>query len=107
VLQAKDGLRDDLVTGVQPCALPISVPVLALRRPGHRVLPRAPFDEGPELEQLERPRARRPAGGGAADARPEEAQGDLRPRPDPEIGRASCRERVSRWLGDEGGASSV
>src|SRR5205814_7716144 len=55
-----------------------------LRRTGHRVLPRAPYDEGPELEQLERARARRPARGGAADARPEKAQGDLRPRPDPD-----------------------
>src|SRR5204862_648436 len=56
-----------------------------LRRPRHRVLPRAPFDEGPELEQLERTRAGPAARGGAADARAEEAQGDLRPRagPDP------------------------
>src|SRR5260363_7752 len=26
--QAEDGIRDDLVTGVQTCALPISLPVL-------------------------------------------------------------------------------
>src|SRR5207244_6558799 len=34
--QAEDGIRDDLVTGVQTCALPISVPVILVpARPGH------------------------------------------------------------------------
>src|SRR5258708_10397540 len=37
--QAEDGIRDDLVTGVQTCALPICLPVLAPRaqvnRPFH------------------------------------------------------------------------
>src|SRR5262249_4748643 len=42
----------------------------------------APFDEGPELEQLERAGARRPARGGPAHDGPEEAQGDLRQGPD-------------------------
>ena len=27
--QAEDGIRDDLVTGVQTCALPISLPIIA------------------------------------------------------------------------------
>src|SRR5947208_11305423 len=31
--QAEDGIRDDLVTGVQTCALPISIPFFATYRP--------------------------------------------------------------------------
>ena len=53
-----------------------------LRRPRHRVLPRAALHQGPELELVERARARRPAGGGPAHDGPQEAQGDLRPGAD-------------------------
>src|SRR5947208_9294322 len=33
--QAEDGIRDDLVTGVQTCALPISSPQLCRQSPDH------------------------------------------------------------------------
>src|SRR5258708_39412203 len=39
--QAEDGIRDDLVTGVQTCALPISVPSAPRCHDGGR---RAPWD---------------------------------------------------------------
>ncbi len=51
-----------------------------LRRPRHRVLPRAALHQGPELELVERAGPRRHAGGGPAHAGSQEAQGDLRPR---------------------------
>jgi len=57
-----------------------------LRRPGHRVLPRACTPQGPELEQLERAGPGRSARGGPAHDGPEEAQGDLRPGADPNSG---------------------
>ena len=53
-----------------------------LRRSRHRLLPRASFHQGPELEQLERARAGRPPRGRPPHDGPEEAQGDLRPRAD-------------------------
>src|SRR5690606_40670624 len=65
--QAEDGIRDFHVTGVQTCALPISArPALARRRPRSVPLPRSAHR-----------RRRRTRLGGA-----------------PQIGRASCRERV-------------
>src|SRR5258708_38758204 len=33
--QAEDGIRDDLVTGVQTCALPITEPWIPIRLPSH------------------------------------------------------------------------
>src|SRR5207247_5608306 len=73
--QAEDGIRDPLVTGVQTCALPISVPA-SVRRPSFR----RRLDVGP-LARV--PRTRR----GRGDlAREGHGRG-------PEIGRASCRER--------------
>ena len=39
--QAEDGIRDDLVTGVQTCALPISPKLLALPAGEHRLERRA------------------------------------------------------------------
>src|SRR5258708_27600671 len=53
--QAEDGIRDDLVTGVQTCALPISFALLADRqavRKGIVFAERRP----PRLGQLQRPR---------------------------------------------------
>src|SRR2546426_12731717 len=66
--QAEDGIRDYKVTGVQTCALPISGSRSCFR-------PRAPWSRRARIH-----RARRlPATN----------------RGTPEIGRASCRERVS------------
>src|SRR5207253_6936155 len=96
--QAEDGIRDGHVTGVQTCALPISrstafAPRPAtnpIRRPGYRQERRptpvcAPF---PEIA----PRT----------AAPSTRLGTI-PRDRPfrqEIGRASCRERVSTSVVD-------
>src|SRR5438552_9887181 len=50
--QAEDGIRDDLVTGVQTCALPISRPLVprqarvAERRPRARILEQARIGAG-------------------------------------------------------------
>ena len=66
--QAEDGIRDDLVTGVQTCALPIS------RREG---------------DVCGRANVTFPPGSCGGDARVVLGLGALR-----EIGRASCRERV-------------
>src|SRR5437763_15311947 len=64
--QAEDGIRDTSVTGVQTCALPISA---KRRRPSS--IERTPDDGAWPL-----------------------APGRRRERRGPEIGRASCRERV-------------
>src|SRR5438105_9295413 len=73
--QAEDGIRDPLVTGVQTCALPISRPP-----PGRPVRPRTTD------------RRRRHGDGVAGQGR---GAGEAGGR---EIGRASCRERVERWV---------
>src|SRR5258708_30141991 len=84
--QAEDGIRDDLVTGVQTCALPIS-----LRREQDGQLP-ARTVYGITAEGHRELRVLRA-----------EALQEVRLQPDPvdlalamsrEIGRASCRERV-------------
>src|SRR5207244_9586847 len=89
--QAEDGIRDDLVTGVQTCALPISPPWPSNGRArGRPVLRR----EGLHLRDLRRDAtglgrdasSLRPAGGSRLDALPHA-------EPAPQIGRASCRER--------------
>src|SRR5258708_38763433 len=72
--QAEDGIRDDLVTGVQTCALPISrryAPRAAHRLSGYR------------------------SGGDCGRRRGHHDAADSRCPPERmEIGRASCRERV-------------
>src|SRR5207244_7735621 len=88
--QAEDGIRDDLVTGVQTCALPISLTVETIARGIERWTPaRAPD----ELVI---------SGGGARNPRLVELlAARVAPRPVvpfdrlffDEIGRASCRER--------------
>src|SRR5207244_4590885 len=71
-VQAQGGIRDDLVTGVQTCALPISVPAArSSSRPDPRV---------------SRPIRTAPPPCQSVTARPK-------------IGRASCRERVWPWVG--------
>src|SRR5258708_33416188 len=84
--QAEDGIRDDLVTGVQTCALPIS----CRRRLRHsrRALSRGRLDlrggaAARTAGQVDRGPLRAPGGG----------------EPVAKIGRASCRERVEISVG--------
>src|SRR3989449_8165672 len=83
--QAEDGIRDVAVTGVQTCALPISVPA------GRR-LRRAARDRVPVGGR----RAGRLAGAAARRRLPAGARrvAGAREPAGAEIGRASCRERV-------------
>src|SRR5207244_6913802 len=92
--QAEDGIRYDLVTGVQTCALPISGRV-ALPLPVDRgVDPALRTDrvralDGHDGEQVDgEPRLGDPDGG--HQARQPAADDD---EAGPQIGRASCRER--------------
>src|SRR5437867_10373548 len=78
--QAEDGIRDRTVTGVQTCALPISV-----RAPPHPVQRVLLQRKSSRLRVLRAGPRIRPCGD----------------RSD-EIGRASCRERVERWVGGVG-----
>src|SRR5687767_15263934 len=85
--QAEDGIRDKLVTGVQTCALPISL--TAPTGPAYAgQLDRSLRDCGqPELaDAVVRPIAARTASEELRWLRGEAGRG--------EIGRASCRERV-------------
>src|SRR5258708_29672474 len=86
--QAEDGIRDDLVTGVQTCALPISTD--AHRRAAVRAEGSA---RGSHQLNAERLRA------GERIFGEQDLEGlvraiAVRPRERAEIGRASCRERV-------------
>src|SRR5205823_9096715 len=94
--QAEDGIRDKLVTGVQTCALPIYGPPHARRargRAGAVGRRRGPPDVCPGGRR--RLELRAPGAG----AQPPRGPPPLCPRcpPGPEIGRASCRERVYCW----------
>src|SRR5207244_6115688 len=87
IFQAEDGIRDDLVTGVQTCALPISkTPAKRCNAP---VTPRG--ERGISL-------ALRASSGTCFGNSPKSSPGvpSHSPRFDlsSEIGRASCRERV-------------
>src|SRR5205823_7809407 len=88
--QAEDGIRDKLVTGVQTCALPISIPLDGRPRQGDRLDPDLGAALLLDLEER--------TGLGVLPR-----QAGLLQRVGPEIGRASCRERV--WFG--GGAGSL
>src|SRR5207244_7078707 len=72
--EAEDGIRDDLVTGVQTCALPISLTSHRTGTPGDGKSRRTRSPRPRRTSWLTSPPTRR--------AR--------------EIGRASCRERVER-----------
>src|SRR5207244_9715130 len=98
---AEDGIRDDLVTGVQTCALPICSRTLEYLS---KILPRLPQGVNTELG----PDA---TGVGwvfqyaVVDPSGRHNLADLRSVEDwylryhlQEIGRASCRERVSSWV---------
>src|SRR5205085_9240944 len=94
---AEDGIRYLTVTGVQTCALPISLPP-PQPPSGPPAGPGARRPGGPRRSRAPRrvaPRPRTPGGVGPAlrvrrGGRPHV---DVRSGP-PEIGRASCRERV-------------
>src|SRR5439155_11455643 len=91
--QAEDGIRDGHVTGVQTCALPIS-------GLGARIVPTAPFALAlPDLRIV----VHRAVDGAPPPeaARAAERAGELlrRLHAAPEIGRASCRERVEISVG--------
>src|SRR5207244_9279276 len=101
-LQAEDGIRDDLVTGVQTCALPIwealAIPLDgnadAAERDG---ISQTPGPEGraarANIRQLLKDQIA---------ALPDYYQAVFRLRAvDEQIGRASCRERESRAEGAE------
>src|SRR5690606_39444538 len=104
--QAEDGIRDFHVTGVQTCALPISkykleyiwldgcTPAAGLR--GKTQIKE--FDAFPTLEQL-------PLWGfdGSSTMQAEGGSSDCVLKP--EIGRASCRERVESAVGGGGSQS--
>ena len=94
--QAEDGIRDTSVTGVQTCALPI-LQVLRRWPPGAPACPRTrcrtgvvgpcPAPPFPTRRRLGHTRV-------AARNRPSIAARHPPARRPPEIGRASCRERV-------------
>src|SRR5690606_40984146 len=88
--QAEDGIRDFHVTGVQTCALPIS--------PASPAAPPAPARG--RASPAAAARRRRPTAAAAPPAPRPATRESIRPdmpRPVPEIGRASCRERVQVW----------
>src|SRR5207302_3364464 len=103
--QAEDGIRDFHVTGVQTCALPICLPyahVFAAASISHG----NGWTKGTDaisvtasheaLEMLGDPRANEFCFDGDRRLWAREVC-------DPEIGRASCRERVEIWVGGVGG----
>src|SRR5207244_10073279 len=99
--QAEDGIRDDLVTGVQTCALPI----FGLRSAG-RVGPRSRRSSARRaLEERARTRSARRTGGRSPERLGPARRGPLRRcgTPGRQIGRASCRGGVS----GAGGGGSV
>src|SRR5207244_6602067 len=83
--QAEDGIRDDLVTGVQTCALPIS-----MRDRGGLACACAREDRHGTADGLGRSLLRIVQGG-----KDVHRAAHLR---HPKIGRASCRERGWMWV---------
>src|SRR5207244_8354754 len=94
--QAEDGIRDDLVTGVQTCALPISV-ISGLQS----VPPVTAAVGGIEASQLSEALlwARTSAMAAALSAWQAASAAQSTVRVGAEIGRASCRERGERVAG--------
>src|SRR5207245_6414018 len=103
LFQAEDGIRDATVTGVQTCTLPIFYPLrnsttsAATKTVRASLLPQR-FRAGPPPVLLRR---RSPASPSQFGLRPLEAAGRLGAFS--KIGRASCRERRSMRVGEDGG----
>src|SRR5207245_4419934 len=99
-VQAEDGIRDATVTGVQTCALPISlsfpcraryiVPLQGKERAG---LPGKSERDAPQSH----PRCGKRTNCAKRQTRPDSPT-DVRTTK--QIGRASCRERVESWEGE-------
>src|SRR5207244_5404767 len=91
-VQAEDGIRADLVTGVQTCALPICSSSKFVRFPPASM--RNPYNDG--VIALWRGRGRE-----VRVNPPWKNRVDLNIvlGPEDQIGRASCRERVGRSVG--------
>src|SRR5207244_8352178 len=94
--QAEDGIRDDLVTGVQTCALPIC----GNHEDGHPIqiewLAKCGFDLFRQGSALDRKRV---ALQQERKAMISAAHRFRRETPGEQIGRASCRERAESWAG--------
>src|SRR5437868_10000058 len=90
--QAEDGIRDRNVTGVQTCALPI----YGCGAPGDRL---AMHRAATVVVARLREKQQQPPGSTSRSNAPERATQRAGTSP-PEIGRASCRERVENSEGD-------
>src|SRR5437764_5676838 len=85
--QAEDGIRDTSVTGVQTCALPISIIVVVV------VLPWLPATATPSLTRISSPSISARGMTGMFRARAAAISGLSGRTALDKIGRASCRER--------------
>src|SRR5207237_1948561 len=99
--QAEDGIRDSSVTGVQTCALPISVPA-ARQRPAGRVAPpgagdRLAAERAGGHAELRREDVRRRSGGPASSRRRLPAPGGDRLLPRSEERRVGKECRCGGW----------
>src|SRR5207244_10302714 len=95
--QAEDGIRDDLVTGVQTCALPISY-----RRPAPADRSREVFGRGPQALAACKEAYAALKQGAVTQAQQLVAAWPARNEwAAKQIGRASCRERGEVWRGEE------
>src|SRR5258708_10706267 len=86
--QAEDGIRDDLVTGVQTCALPIFEPLYVSTSASTTEYPATASSAATLMATVVRPGE--PAGPHTAITVPVAGPGGVGSK----IGRASCRERV-------------
>src|SRR5207245_7269377 len=96
---AEDGIRDATVTGVQTCALPISDPRQGPRRTERPGAARELDSRLPGIPGEGTAPRRGPHAAGVPGLAPrgvEEAPRRVRGHREPQIGRASCRERVRR-----------
>src|SRR5205823_8437634 len=100
--QAEDGIRDKLVTGVQTCALPISIPKLP---PPPRTAQNRSGCSSSAARMSEPLASRIRTDRRLSDVRPQRRLSQPKPPPSvrpAKIGRASCRER-----GEEAGAAGA
>src|SRR5690606_39477562 len=93
--QAEDGIRDFHVTGVQTCALPISIPELT----GNATLRYGNRDKSTEVNatSADFPLARQWAVAEGSFFSPEDENLYATVAVIGQIGRASCRESVKKW----------